>query len=84
MMVKAQKQPESMSYEEALAELERIVQALEKEQVNLDESISLYERGQVLVNHCAQLLEKAELKLEQLKTELPEVDDAVDDDEVTF
>ena len=83
-MVKAQKQPESMSYEEALAELEKIVQALEKDQVNLDGSISLYERGQVLVNHCAALLEKAELKLEQLKSELPEIEETTDDDEVIF
>ena len=83
-MVKAQKQPESMSYEEALAELEKIVHALEKDQVNLDGSISLYERGQVLVNHCAALLEKAELKLEQLKSELPEIEETTDDDEVIF
>jgi len=83
-MVKVQKQPESMSYEEALADLEKIVQALEKDQVNLDDSISLYERGQALVNHCAALLEKAELKLEQLKSELPEIDDTSEDDEAIF
>lgn len=83
-MVKEQKQPESMSYEEALAELEKIVQTLEKDQVNLDGSISLYERGQALVNHCAKLLEKAELKLEQLKSDLPEIEDTSEDDEVIF
>ena len=83
-MVKGKNQPENLSYEEALAELETIVQALEKDQVNLDDSISLYERGQALVNHCAALLEKAELKLEQLKSELPEIEETTEDDEVAF
>jgi exodeoxyribonuclease VII small subunit len=35
----------------------------------LDESLSLYERGQVLAAYCAALLEKAELKVRQLSGE---------------
>ena len=60
------KSVESLSYEEALKELETIVAALESEQRSLDESMALYERGQALTKHCGQLLEKAELKVKKL------------------
>ena len=55
-----------LNYETAFAELENIVTALENDQHSLDESMSLYERGQALVKHCAELLDKAELKVKQL------------------
>ncbi len=55
-----------LTYEAAFKELETIVAALESEQRSLDESMSLYERGQALVKHCAELLDKAELKVKQL------------------
>ncbi len=57
---------EQMSYEEAFSQLEEIVAALESNQNNLDRSVSLYERGQALVRRCAQLLDKAELRVSQL------------------
>ena len=57
---------EELTYEAAFTELETIVAALEGESRPLDESISLYERGQALSKHCAALLEKAELKVRQL------------------
>ncbi len=58
------KQPvDELTYEEALAELERIVSVLEIEEQTLENAISLYERGQELTRHCAQLLEKAELRI---------------------
>ena len=57
---------EELSYEEAFAALEAVVEALEGEQRPLDEAIALYERGQALTKHCADLLEKAELKVRQL------------------
>jgi exodeoxyribonuclease VII small subunit len=62
----APKSVDSLTYEEAFAELERIVAALENEQKPLDESMRLYERGQALVKRCAKLLDKAELKVKQL------------------
>jgi exodeoxyribonuclease VII small subunit len=55
-----------LSYEEALAELEEIVSALEGEQKQLNESIKLFERGQALAAHCSVLLEAAELKVRQV------------------
>jgi exodeoxyribonuclease VII small subunit len=57
---------DQLAYEAALAELEGIVAALENEQRSLDESMSLYERGQALLKRCTELLDQAELKVTQL------------------
>jgi exodeoxyribonuclease VII small subunit len=57
---------EDLTYEEALAELESIVDALEGEQNPLNEAMSLFERGQALVKRCSELLEEAELKVQEL------------------
>ncbi len=61
-----QKPIEELSYEEAFSQLEEIVTSLESSQYNLDQSLSLYERGQALVKRCAQLLDQAELRVMQL------------------
>jgi len=63
---KTEKPVEELTYEEALAELEEIVAVLEGEQNQLDESIKLFERGQVLAAYCGTLLEAAELKVKQV------------------
>jgi exodeoxyribonuclease VII small subunit len=63
---KKEKSVEELTYEEALAELEEIVAALEGEQNQLDESIRLFERGQALAARCSALLEAAELKVRQV------------------
>ena len=63
---RVEKSMEELTYEEALAELEEIVSALEGEQSQLDESIKLFERGQALAAHCGRLLEAAELKVKQV------------------
>lgn len=55
-----------LSYEQAFSELESIVEALESEQKPLDESLALYERGQLLVRYCMALLEQADLRIRQL------------------
>jgi len=60
---------EGISYEQALGELERIVAALEGEERPLEESLALYERGQILARYCAGLLDNAELKVQQLSGE---------------
>ncbi|HEX9090508.1 MAG TPA: exodeoxyribonuclease VII small subunit [Anaerolineales bacterium] len=67
-------QPEvtKLSYEQALAELEKIVASLEANEpggtnkFSLEESMSLFERGQALTRHCLELLDKAELRVKQL------------------
>jgi exodeoxyribonuclease VII small subunit len=57
---------ENLDYEAAFSELETIVDSLENEQRSLEESMSLFERGQALVKRCAELLDKAELKVKKL------------------
>jgi exodeoxyribonuclease VII small subunit len=63
---KKEKTVEELSYEEALAELEQIVNALEGEQSQLEAAIKLFERGQALASRCGVLLEAAELKVKQV------------------
>ncbi|NOH03723.1 MAG: exodeoxyribonuclease VII small subunit [Chloroflexi bacterium] len=65
----SQKPVEELTYEESLAELEQIVEALEGEQNPLEEAMKLYERGQALVAHCGALLESAQLKVQKLAGE---------------
>ncbi len=60
---------EKMNYEEAYAELEEIVSALESGEQPLQEALTLFERGQKLTKHCAELLARAELKVQQLSGE---------------
>ena len=60
---------EGLTYEQALAELESIVAALESGDHSLDAAMALYERGQALARHCAQLLDQAELKIQSLSGE---------------
>ncbi|MGB8817059.1 MAG: exodeoxyribonuclease VII small subunit [Rhizobiaceae bacterium] len=57
----------SMSFETALAELEKIVGSLERGDVELEQSILIYERGEALKGHCAALLKTAEDKVEKIK-----------------
>ena len=66
---KSEKPVEELSYEEALAELEGIVESLEDGQSQLEESMKLFERGQALVTHCGALLESAQLKVQKLAGE---------------
>jgi exodeoxyribonuclease VII small subunit len=56
----------TMTFERALKELESIVERLEKGAVELEESISIYERGEALREHCDRLLKQAEAKVEKL------------------
>ncbi len=56
-----------LSFEEAMAELERVVGALERGDVALEASIALYERGAALKAHCATKLADAEAKVELIR-----------------
>ena len=57
---------DKLSFEAALAELEDIVSKLERGDVDLEESITIYERGAKLKAHCEAKLKSAELKVEQI------------------
>ena len=56
----------TMPFEAALAELEAIVDELEKGAVALDESIRLYERGEALKRRCDELLKNAEMRIDKI------------------
>lgn len=55
-----------LSFEEALKELETIVAKLEENEITLEESVALYERGVMLSGFCSEILNKAELRIEQV------------------
>jgi exodeoxyribonuclease VII small subunit len=57
---------ENLSFEAALAELEDIVSRLEQGEVDLEDSIALYERGNALKAHCEKKLKGAEARLEKI------------------
>ena len=61
-----QKPVEEMNFEEAMAELERVVGQLESSQVALEDSIRLFERGEALKKHCETKLAAAEEKVAQI------------------
>jgi exodeoxyribonuclease VII small subunit len=56
----------ALPFEKALAELEQIVQRLEKGDVALEESIKIYERGEALKKRCDALLAEAEARVEKI------------------
>lgn len=67
----------AMSFEDALSALESVVRQLEGGEVPLDESITLYERGEALRRHCQARLDAAEARIEkivapQAKSETPD------------
>jgi exodeoxyribonuclease VII small subunit len=57
---------EELSYEEALKELEELVQTLESGDNDLQTTLLYFERGQQLASYCISLLDDAESKVEQL------------------
>lgn len=58
----------AMPFEQAMRELESIVQRLEQGNVALDESIAIYERGERLKARCDTLLKDAEARIEKIVT----------------
>ncbi len=56
----------NLTFEQSLKELEQIVTRLERGDVELERSISIYERGEMLRKHCDNLLKRAEAKVEKI------------------
>jgi exodeoxyribonuclease VII small subunit len=57
---------EALSFEDALMALEQAVAQLESGDLTLESSLVLFERGRRLAAHCGRLLDKAQLRVEQL------------------
>ena len=64
-MVKKAQEPE-MSFEEAMAELEKIVQRLEKGESTLEESMQLFAQGMALSKICSEKIDSIEHRITQL------------------
>ena len=58
---------EALSFEEAYAQLEAAVAALQDRHMPLERALHYYEEGMKLAQHCNELLEKAELRVQQLR-----------------
>jgi exodeoxyribonuclease VII small subunit len=58
--------PNDLTFEQAFAQLESIVARLESGELALDESVTLYEQGQKLARLCGEMLDSAELRVQQL------------------
>lgn len=56
----------ALSFEDALAELERIVRQLEEGKAKLDDAIRHYERGTLLKRHCELKLREAQAKIDRI------------------
>ncbi|MBP6010959.1 MAG: exodeoxyribonuclease VII small subunit [Alphaproteobacteria bacterium] len=65
-MAKEDKKIADLTFEEALKQLEEIVQRLEKGQVDLEDSIAIYEKGTALKAHCEAKLKDAEARIEKI------------------
>jgi len=63
---KAEKMIKDLSFEDALKELEGIVQRLERGDAPLEESITIYQRGAALKAHCDAKLKDAQMKVEKI------------------
>ena len=57
---------EKLSFEDALAELEKLVRQLEEGKAKLNDAISAYERGTHLKRHCESKLREAQSRIEQI------------------
>jgi len=58
---------DTLSFEQAFEQLEAAVEALQDGQMPLERALNYYEEGMKLVQHCNELLEKAELRVQQLR-----------------
>jgi exodeoxyribonuclease VII small subunit len=64
--------PERMSFEQLLEELESIIGQIEEGKVGLEESLARYQRGTHLIRRCREILDKAEQEVERLTAPSPE------------
>jgi len=65
-LIEDNKPIDDLTYEQALNQLEYIVDTLETSEHSLDDAISLFDRGQALARHCSKLLEQAELRVKNI------------------
>lgn len=62
---------DKMTFEDAMRELEKLVDFLDKGDVSLDEAIAAYDRGSQLKDHCQKKLNEAKMKVETIQASDP-------------
>ncbi|MBV6511889.1 MAG: Exodeoxyribonuclease 7 small subunit [Ignavibacteriaceae bacterium] len=77
----SKKQQDTASFSSKLKRLEYISEALESEEIDINESIALYEEGIILVGECLKVLNEAELKITTLKSKISQLDTGNDEKE---
>ena len=58
---------EKLTFEEAMQELEKLVDSLDKGDISLDEAIAAYDRGSQLKDYCQKKLHDAKMKVETIQ-----------------
>ena len=59
---------EKLTFEEAMKELEKLVDSLDKGDVSLDEAIAAYDRGSQLKDYCEKKLQEAKMKVDTIQS----------------
>ena len=67
-------EPDKLTFEQALNELQTIVARLESGDGDLEENLALYERGMTLVRYCNDILDAAQLRVRELQPDGSEID----------
>ncbi len=74
--------PSNLSYEDAVAQVEAIVEKIESGELGLEASVAEYERAATLLKRCREVLKKAELRVTELSKQMAQADaDPADDAE---
>ena len=76
MTEKLKKEIQAMNFETAFAALQENIAMLEGEELPLETALEVYERGQLLAQRCAILLESAEMKVSELSQDSTPTDTA--------
>lgn len=72
---RASNDTQALTFEQALAEVESIIERIEAGEIGLEDALAQYERGVALVNHCRGKLDRAQQKVEDLTRRLEQTDD---------
>ena len=65
----AKQSEKKQTFEQALSELEKIVEKVEQGEIGLEESIEKYAQGMKLITHCREILDQAEKRIETINKE---------------
>jgi len=74
----AKEKPLKLTYEEALEQIEQIVERIESGEAGLEQTIAQYEKGVKLIDHCRGILDRVEKRLAELT---PDADEQLKVDE---